>query len=504
MPRRAQNRARCARPGDLDVWWQRRGRRVPVANGPAPRALLDFANRAGETSESDAADRWYELIMALFARRAIQRSLDANSKLVSTEKLRDWVRRLSTISRDYVATEWEVVLVSVFAKFGCVQHEPPLGPRPIDLVFEAPGLKFGADIAAISDQSLHERNPIARFRNEFNRRVEKAGIRTGRFVFRVEEKQPVGQGRKRKLLLPPVNQFDAIIFNAAFDEYIRAIQDQPLVPRPYRVGHQSPDVYISIEYQPGKGWGVGSLSYGSYTSTSVKDDNPLFNALKSKADQLRRSGYDGIRGIVVCDGGSRIFTEISTWATYSIDQVVQEFFRQNTSVSFVATIGIRPQRSGISAAVHLDAEPRLFVRPADQRHQWSADLGRLLQQVASALPEAAADARKCPDQYGLEPLHPANQALLRRLCHDEERNTHVRTRVARSSRWKARLQLFAKRYDLGGGNVFRLFRDRGRMISSVAIEHCPDEDDDWVVLRFSDGDPATSEFTVPGIQPPSA
>jgi hypothetical protein len=170
--------------------------------------------------------------MALFARRVIQRCLDANASFVSTEKLRDWVRRLNTVSKDYVATEWEVVLVSVFAQFGRVQHEPPVGARPIDLVFEARDLRFGADIAAISDQSLHQRNPIERFRNEFNRRVEKARIRTGRFVFRVEEQRPVGQGRKRKLLLPPADQFDAIIFNAAFDDYIRAIQEEPLVPRP--------------------------------------------------------------------------------------------------------------------------------------------------------------------------------------------------------------------------------------------------------------------------------
>src|ERR1035441_7581095 len=104
--------------------------------------------------------------MALFARRVIQRCLNANAAFVSTGHLRDWVRRLNTVSNYYVATEWEVVLVSVFAQFGCVQPEPPLGgARPIDLVFEAPdgGLKFGADIAAVSDQSLHERNPIERF-----------------------------------------------------------------------------------------------------------------------------------------------------------------------------------------------------------------------------------------------------------------------------------------------------------------------------------------------------
>src|SRR5271157_3938614 len=237
--------------------------------------------------------------MSLFARRVTQRCLDANAALVSTEKLRDWVRRLNTVSKNYVATEWEVVLVSVFAQFGCVQHEPR-APRPIDLVFEARdgSLRFGADIAAISDQSLHERNPIERFRNEFNRRIIKTGIRAGRFVFSVAEQQPVGKGRKRKLLLPPADQFDALIFNAAFDKYIRAVQKEPLVPRAHYVGHQSPDVYISIEYQPGKGFGAGSLSYGSYTSTTVKDDNPLFNALKSKAVQLRQSGYDGFRGII--------------------------------------------------------------------------------------------------------------------------------------------------------------------------------------------------------------
>ena len=446
--------------------------------------------------------------MALFARRVIQRCLNADASFVAPAKLRDWVRRLNKVSKDYVATEWEVVLVSVFSQLGRVQYEPSLGPRPIDLVFEAPGggLKFGADIAAISDQILHERNPIDRFRNEFNGRVEKAGIRTGRFVFRVDEQEPVahrGTGRKRRLLLPPANQFDACIFNAAFDDYIRAIKDAPLLPRDHYVGNRSPDVSLSIHYQPGRGFGAGRLSYGTYTSATVKDDNPLFNALKNKAEQLRQSGYDGIRGIIVCDGGSRIFTEIPNWASYSMDEVVQEFFRQNTSVSFVATIGIKPQRSGAANGVQLLAEPRLFVRPADHRHQWPADLNRLLLQATSALP----DLQQTPENV--------------RISMDWNRSTKrtkpyyggsvmTRNEIRMSARelldllaGKLDYDLFAKRYDLGGGNVFRLFRDRGRMISSAAIEPRSDEDDDWVVLRFSDGDPATSGFTVPGAEPSS-
>jgi len=446
--------------------------------------------------------------MALFARRVIQRCLDANASFASRKTLHDWVKRLNKVSKDYVATEWEVALLSTFAGFGCIQHEPALGARPIDLVFEAPdgGLKFGADIAAISDETLHERNPIRRFRDEFNRRVLKAGIRGGRFVFRVGD-QPSshrGTGRKPKLLLPPANQFDAIIFTAAFDDYILAIQKEPLVPRDHYVGHQSPDVYVSIQYQPGRGWGAASLSYTSYTSTTVIDHNPLFNALKSKADQLRRSGYEGIRGIIVCDGGSRMFTEISTWASYTMDEVVREFFRQNTSVLFVATIGIKSRPSGVGAGVSLYPDPRLFVNGSVEQLEWSADLNRLLHRVTAALPAL----EQTPENV--------------RISMDWNRSTKrtkpyyggsemTRNEIRMSSRelldllaGKLDHELFAKRYDLGGGNLFGLFRDRGRMISSAAIERRPDEDDDWIVLRFSDGDPATCDFVVPETGPSSA
>src|SRR5258706_11465033 len=100
--------------------------------------------------------------IALFTRRVIGKCLDKNAEFVSTAKLRDWVQRLNKVSNDYVATEWEVVLLWAFEKFGKVRHEPPLGRRPLDVVFESfdGKLRFAADIVAISDQTLHDRNPI--------------------------------------------------------------------------------------------------------------------------------------------------------------------------------------------------------------------------------------------------------------------------------------------------------------------------------------------------------
>ena len=43
----------------------------------------------------------------------------------------------------------------------------------------------------------------------------------------------------------------------------------------------------------------------------------------------------------------------------------------------------------------------------------------------------------------------------------------------------------------------RCLRD-GRLISEVRVEHCGDEqDDDWLIFRFGDNDPAVSKFKAP-------
>ena len=172
-------------------------------------------------------------------------------------------------------------------------------------------------------------------------------------------------------------------------------------------------------------------------------------------------------------------------------------------MSYVSTIGIRSSSSGVGRGRHLLPEPRLFVRATDKRSQWTADLNRLLQQVTNALPEL----QETPENV--------------RIGMDWNRSTKrtkpyyggsvmSRNEIRMSARELLDLlagrldyELFAKRHDAGGGNLFRLFRDSGRMISSAAIEHCPDEDDDWVVLRFKDGDPAMCDFTVPKAPSPS-
>jgi hypothetical protein len=439
--------------------------------------------------------------MALFARRVIQRCLDELAKFVAPDALRDWEGRLNTVSNDYVATEWEVALLWAFSRFGSVIHEPEHDGRRVDLFFESTDrkLRFAADIVAISDEGLHAKNPIDRFRDELRERAYKAKIQTGGFFFTVEEVQPIphrGTQRKRQLLLPPARQFQAYIFNSAFDDYLDSIRKEPSVHRVHSARHDSPPVAVTIQYVPGRA-GVGTASYGSYTSTTVKDDNPLFNALKRKAAQLKQGAANGPRGIIVCDRGSRIFNELVTWATFTIKDVIREFFRQNSSVDFVVVLSIRDEPGPfVSDKPRHQLRHEVFVRPSDA--DLGSKLGGLIPQVKDALPSI----QQSPEN-ALNELKWNRSTIYNKPYRGG--STMSAHRIEISARelldllsGKLDQKRFMEHFDMGGGkNIFSIFQTDGKMIASANLERRPDEDDDRVILEFSEGDPAVSPFRAP-------
>ena len=62
---------------------------------------------------------------------------------------------------------------------------------------------------------------------------------------------------------------------------------------------------------------------------------------------------------------------------------------------------------------------------------------------------------------------------------------------------KLEQKTFVENHGTGNANIFSIFRSHGKMITEARVEHRPDDDDDWMVLEFSAGDPAVSEFRVP-------
>jgi hypothetical protein len=438
--------------------------------------------------------------MAIFIRRVIQRCLDESAEFASPEALRDWVARLNTVSDDYAATEWEVALLWAFSRFGNVLHEPEHGESRIDLFFESRDrvLGFAADIVAISDKGLHEKNPIDHFRDELWKRVYKAKIQTGGFFFKVEEEQPIphrGTKRKRRLMLPPANQFSTYIFNADFDTFLELIRKEPHIQRDHYSHHPSPAVAVTIQYLPGRG-GVGMASYGTYTSTTVKDDNPLFNALRRKAAQLKKSAWAGIRGVVVCDGGSRMFNEMANWATFNMTEVIREFFRKYHSVDFVVILGIKDESLFYGKKSRHRVEPKIFVRSTDAG--WVPKLESLVPQVTNTLPSIQQSPENAINQmkWNRSTIH--TQPYLGGSTMDEHRIQMSARELLDLLAGRLDQKRFAQNHIAGGGkSIFSVFQAKGKMITGARLERCPDEDDDLLILEFGAADPAVSPFRVP-------
>ena len=57
--------------------------------------------------------------------------------------------------------------------------------------------------------------------------------------------------------------------------------------------------------------------------------------------------------------------------------------------------------------------------------------------------------------------------------------------------------LFFGRRQGPGPSVFELWLRQGRLIANIELERCPEKDDDWIIITFSEPDPAVSKFVPP-------
>ena len=83
-------------------------------------------------------------------------------------------------------------------------------------------------------------------------------------------------------------------------------------------------------------WTVSHLPLSKRASS--KNKNPIYNALRAKAKQLKKVLHDGLKGIILCDGGSEmVHSEPHGPFEFNFNAVdaTKDFLRQNQSVDFV-------------------------------------------------------------------------------------------------------------------------------------------------------------------------
>lgn len=264
--------------------------------------------------------------------------LDENASFLTKEQLELHVSKLERDDFQSLDTEWEVAVLNAFGKLGNVAHEPTLeGPSRPDLLFTLDdGSGFLADITSVSDEGFEDESPFKAFYVELQERLKKAGLLYKGWSLGVGEHQ-VGYGERRRLALPPREEFAKEIFNAKFKEFLSQVNEHPEESRTYSA--RTEKTAVSLTYNP-QGTGIMS-NLGVYNSAMKKDQNPVFNALKSKAKQLKKVSYEGPKAIILCDGGSDMIHGQPHGAfefNYNAVDAAKDFLRQNQSIDFVLLI----------------------------------------------------------------------------------------------------------------------------------------------------------------------
>jgi hypothetical protein len=278
--------------------------------------------------------------MAIFSRRTIQQMLNENSDFLTETQIIQHVTKLNQDDFQAFDTEWEVAILNVFSKIGKVVHEPDLGGSSrLDLLFTPNNdakNSMVADITTVSDDGFEIDNPVKDFYVELTERITKAGLSGNGFNLSIGA-HPQKYGEPTKIKLPPRGEFANEIFNGNFKSFLNQILTQPEQPAVYRVSNEKTE--LTLSYTPGKRF--FSSTWHVYNQALEKTKNPIFNSLKAKQRQIKKTNYSGSKGIILCDAGSDMphkqsFNSFET--TYNADDAIRDFLRQNQSIDFVLMI----------------------------------------------------------------------------------------------------------------------------------------------------------------------
>lgn len=281
----------------------------------------------------------------MFGRRVVQRELEflETSGVLVQPKRADTLNRLNgREARRAIAAEWEVILLAAVARRADVEYEKPFGSKYPDLLVrfpapDGPPVEFVGEIVSVSDEHEKKRNPVGYFTQEFNRIAWKMGHDKGGFDIRIGDRTVGTYPEKRTKLLLPSKQDVPEFLKRHVAPFIRGVIAHPTVPQNFEWCGSS-EIALSIKYDPSQlGWNSGG--YASYSSPMALRSNVLYRNLDDKASDLRKSGYTGLKGILVVDAGCQALCSSDRRGgnPWGRGEIVEEFLKRHPYIHFVTT-----------------------------------------------------------------------------------------------------------------------------------------------------------------------
>lgn len=432
----------------------------------------------------------------IFARRALQRRLNELRHVLGAKATTKLAVRLNRPGRDRMAAMWEVAVLHGLSRLGSLQSEIALlsGRRP-DIGFSSPDIAFTADVTSVSDDGLDAENPVSELMMEIEAAKTRLGLAIGGMDLRVQSRRDVkARGTRTVLRLPRRERVRELVrdkIEPMLREQIAAGETVLHLPL------EDEDVGIEITIDPGKS-PYNSGGYAAYDTPTIRDQNPLYKAMKGKAEQLRSA--HGIKGIIVGDAGSRSLAEAEFNSSgLSARAIAKELLRQYSSIDFVLLLSVREkQHSWFSVGRPERKLHALFEVRKD--HLNASPLEALFREMMVHLPPPVMmpinGARRASEPgydlghhggYGMEgsKVRIGARELAeilagrRSIADDGIKFPEHRTDKARQP------------------NLVQIMFERklreGRLPTLITVLHTDEDDsDDWIEFDFGDADPAIS------------
>jgi len=423
--------------------------------------------------------------LALFSRRVIQRLIRDNASFMS---LRQRERHAAAINRgtpETVAVEWEIAVLHGLSRLAQIEHEPSLGrTRPDVLARSTRSLHtdlFLADIATVFEVGRDELNPIDALSEEVRKAGKTLGLSPGGFRLDVKGRLEGPTGNQvMRLKLPPKAELQPF-FRSRVLPYVEQCASDPILPRELRIVEE--DVEFILIYNPAERY--FSQSHPSYNTSYSATRNPIHNVLKRKLRQLKDTESHAPLGVILCAADSNL-DDNRSGSGFSTGQVIQDFFRQNRSLSFVLTLWAEDPWSRDPGEIN----GQLYTNSLA-----ACPLSREAIGILAALPKTLP-----------EPRNSGTNALNELAFHRWKRGRYFYGSWSMSQneiKISARvlLELLAGRISLdefldvhgrsrGWVPPFEQKVRQGQLLIDAEIQPVPDRDDDWIIFRFGTPDPA--------------
>jgi hypothetical protein len=423
--------------------------------------------------------------MGLFSRRTVNRLLQENRRFLPDDKVGLHINHLngrSAVQR--LTTEWEVAVLNGLAKFGSVRHEPKLsGKVSVDLLLAWKERTALIEVTTVSDRGLDEANPIEQLCKELIKILRERGLNADKFYVSVNGngKELFLGGPKAQLCLPRPEKFHAVIFNAEFQNFLNKVKSLPQkLSFRVKVGSEAD---VTITFDPAQ----NSFGYThlAYTVPFTIHSNPVYNRLKSKAGQLGKAGFEGIKGIILCDAGCQMLTRQGHWGLdLGGAEIISAFLKQEDSVGFIIVLSVESDGTHRLGPDHLRIVGKTYVNP---RQRGSSPLfDDLCRELVSQLPRPETTPINGSDTEDLgRSFFGGGSVSGNKIKMSARTVVGVLAGQITSEEFLEENKLFAEHFT-------RMLRN-GCTIAEVRIERT-ERDDDWIEFVFSDPDPAISPF----------